>query len=454
MQNKTPTAPVIAKMTTHGWLAGFSSMASYLILWFLSQNDAGVGVFSFLFTHWLGALIVFGFWFYLRKTNQSISVVSLLLWALIFRIIGIFGSPVLEDDFYRYLLDGCVFIENGSPYGIAPQALFAGNNLSVPCQNILTWVNHPHIPTIYSPVLQYLFALASWISPGNVVVLQVIFTIFDLGLIILLLRLSSPNNVMLYAWCPLVIKEIAFTAHTDIVGIFFIFAALVSLGSRRFFMTALFSGLALATKVFALIVVPFLVFRLGIRYWFLTATIFASLYLPFLLQHQTDFFTLQSFVQNWTFNSSVFALVKLFLSDPQSRLLCLGIFAFIWLMYFCRFHWKSFPAGARAHEVPENNLVRERVIRGDWLFGLFFLLSPVFNPWYLIWLLPFAVIYPSYWAWTVATTASLSYLTGLNLNDSNLQAYEVSDWAWFIEYGLVFAAVTLDRIRHSKITRL
>ncbi|NKB75505.1 MAG: hypothetical protein GKR96_00325 [Gammaproteobacteria bacterium] len=425
----------------HEWFIGACCAAFYLALQFLSNEDSGINVVFFLQIHWLIALAIFGYWFYLHKTNQTLSLFCLILWAMIFRVIGVFGSPILEDDFFRYLTDGCVFIEHGTPYGIAPQTLFATNQLSAECQDILTWVNHPDIPTIYGPVLQYLFALGSWISPANITVLQIIFSLFDMGLILCLLRLSNTNNVMLYAWCPLVIKEITFTAHPDIVGVFFVFVALVSLRSRHFFLTALFSGLALAAKVFAVIVVPFLIFGLGVKYWLITVLVFALLYLPFLLHHQTDLFVLSSFAQSWTFNASIFSIAKLFLSDSNSRLVCLGIFATLWTGYLYWFHRRI------TRQTGSMESTHNTVFRGDWLFGVFFALSPVFNPWYLIWLLPFAVIHPSYWTWTIATTASLSYLTGLNMAHSNLQAYEVAHWATLLEYGLIIFAFTLDRWR-------
>ena len=85
--------------------------------------------------------------------------------------------------------------------------------------------------------------------------------------------------------------------------------------------------------------------------------------------------------------------------------------------------------------------------RGDSLFDIFFLLGPVFNPWYLIWLLPFAVIRPMVWSWTLAASSSLSYLTGINLTDSTLAAYEVSTPGAVVQYGLVMLALVFDFYR-------
>ena len=80
-------------------------------------------------------------------------------------------------------------------------------------QSVLHGINYPELPTIYAPVTQAIFLLGYWLQPGSVAVLQAILIGLDLAAVALLLRLAPARNVLLYAWCPLVIKEIAFTAH-------------------------------------------------------------------------------------------------------------------------------------------------------------------------------------------------------------------------------------------------
>ena len=77
------------------------------------------------------------------------------------------------------------------------------------------------------------------------------------------------------------------------------------------------------------------------------------------------------------------------------------------------------PAGVRRRllvALPPRRAPGE-VPRGDWIYGLFLFAAPVINPWYALWLLPFAAIYPSLWAWTASWALFLSYITGLNLGD-------------------------------------
>ena len=134
------------------------------------------------------------------------------------RSAGLFGFPLFEDDYFRYLWDGYRFAEVGTPYGWAPAASFADAEVPQVFQRILDQVNYPDIPTIYGPVAEFSFLLAYLVAPGSLVPLQLILIGVDILLIRLLLTAAPPRFVLLYAWCPLVIKEIAFTAHPDGLG--------------------------------------------------------------------------------------------------------------------------------------------------------------------------------------------------------------------------------------------
>lgn len=423
----------------------------YVLLLFESHQAQGIPVESYLYLHGLASLLLLGYWIavYLNKSKgclQAPTAWTVLFWSAIYHLIGVFGVPILEDDFYRYLLDGCVFAHQGSPYGIPPSALFLDNQLSSDCNYALTWVNSPDLATIYGPTLQYIFLFAHWIDPGNIRILQIVFSLLDLILIALMLRLARPIYVVLYAWSPLVIKEIAFTSHPDIVGILLIMLAWVCIRSPRYFLVAALScGLAVGSKVFALIIVPFVFYqmkwRLGLRYVIVTLLTICLLYLPFITHQHTDFSILTVFASSWTFNASVFYFTQMLVGDSAARLISILAFAIFWLAYCYWYYHRS--------KIEPKPVIPS----GDILFGVFFLLGPVFNPWYLIWLLPFAVIRPKMWSWTLATCASLSYLTGVNLTDSSLAAYEVSTPAAVIQYGLVIFALLLDCLKAQKRPR-
>ena len=75
---------------------------------------------------------------------------------------------------------------------------------------------------------------------------------------------------------------------------------------------------------------------------------------------------------------------------------------------------------------------------------------PVVNAWYLLWLLPFAVIRPSAWAWTASVAVLLSYVTGLNLNDLQMDPFGHPFWVRPVEYGVILLAMAYDVFRRAR----
>ncbi len=240
-------------------------------------------------------------------------------------------------------------------------------------------VNNPDLPTIYPPTTQIVFLLGYWLSPGSVLALQGILVAIDFATIAMLLRLAPATNVMLYAWCPLVVKKIAFTAHPDGIGVCLLLVAIMLVRARRWPAVAVCVGLACGAKVFALVLAPLLLIGARARHWLLCAVTLAALYAPFAIGGGTDLESLKVFAREWEFNSAVVGLLAPAV-DPLPAKLVLGLACgAIWLGYARHF------ARTGSQQVP----------RGDWLFGALLAASPVINPWYLLWLLPFAAVFPS-----------------------------------------------------------
>ena len=428
---------------TAATLAGGGCALGYLYLAYLSNLDARVGVFALLGAHFYIAAVMLAYWYYCAQRGREITYGTVILWAVVFRAIGVYGSPILEDDYFRYLLDGCVFVTSGTPFGISPASMFTENTLPAECQILLSRVNNPHLPTIYAPVLQYVFAALHLVAPVNIKALQLTLSLFDLGLILLLCHYAPARYVLLYAWCPLVVKEISFTAHPDIIGVALLMAAFYlraqpaiagrpEPGAITAAAAVVLAAMACAAKVFAVLLLPFLLWRLALRYWLLCAVVVALLYLPFLLQGATDLAVLGIFLQRWQFNAGVFLPVSGYFGDWPARVICFTLFGLWWLFYFVSWARKgssdTFAGG----------------VRGEWVFGVFLLLSPVLNPWYVIWLLPFAVIRPRVWPWALALVVPLSYVFGLNYLESGLGAYQTPPWAYYGQIVVVAAALAVD----------
>ena len=267
------------------------------LAWLARQTgEPDLRAFFFLVA-WTG-LPVFGLFLHFRKTGEPFPVGRLVFWAVGFRLCGLIGGPFYEDDFYRYLWDGYRFASAGTPYGAAPEEFFIDPAVPAVFQGVLDGVNYPELPTIYAPVTQLVFLVAFWIKPASVAVLQAILIAVDVAVVALLVRLAPARNVLLYAWCPLAIKEIAFTAHPDGVGVCLLLAAVVLARRRRWWIAAALLGLAVAAKTFALVLAPLILLRAWLRHWLLFVATAAAVYLPFVVMGGTDLLSLGVFARD------------------------------------------------------------------------------------------------------------------------------------------------------------
>ena len=412
-------------------LAGLGCVLGYGVLaWMASQpGEPALGGF-FAVIAWT-TLLTFGLYAYRR--GEPLPVGRLLFWAVAFRVCGLLGGPFFEDDFHRYLWDAFRFAEEGTPYGPPPEAFFTDPNVPEVFRRVLDQVNYPDVATIYGPVTEMAFLLGHWVQPASVGVLQGIFVLFDLAIILLLLRLAPARAVLLYAWCPLVVKEVAFTAHPDALGVCLLAAAVLLAQRDRLKAAAVCLALSAGAKIFALLLVPFVLVKGRLLHWAIFAAVLALVYLPFVLSGGTDLPTQTIFALEWEFNAAGFSLLTAALSNFNARIaagvLLLGFWAWCYL---------------RQRRSPDE------VPRGDWLYGALLLMAPVVNPWYLLWVLPFAVIRPSLCAWTASVALLLSYITGLNLHNLEMHPFEHPVWVRPVEFGLIAAAFAWDLVRHRR----
>ena len=425
------------KMHNHNAVhcAGLLCAILYGLMAFQSNQNPGLSLNHFLGLYWSIAATVGLLALYLFRFKQNLSFTILIAWSIIFRLIAIYGSPIMEDDFYRFLLDGCTFQHFGTPYGITPQSLFSSNDLSASCQWALNWVNNPDLPTIYGPVLQYLFLISHLISPANIDVLQTLLGVFDIVLILLLRSLVKSNWLLLYAWNPLVLKEFAFSAHPDVVGIVLLLAALLAWRKDQNNRACVLIALACGSKIFALIALPFILYKQRPEKWLLFAMTLGLLYTPFILNGNNEFSVLGVFADRWVFNPLGFYAASHLTNDQIARYLCLILFSLIWSFYFLHFQ--------------KHHNMHRSLPRFDWLFGAFLLLSPVVNAWYLLWIFPFALIKPSYWAFSLTVAAPLTYVTGLQIEQSNLGAYQIHKTAYTLQVLIIAIALILDFSRYG-----
>lgn len=416
--------------------AGIISLLCYVWLAKESRTDESVPLSLFLpllAAPWICVLVI---WFWGEKSTRYRSII---FWAILFRLVGCWATPIYEDDYYRFLWDGYKFSETGDPYTGTPLEAFSDPDVPPEIVDVLDYVNHPHLPTLYGPPMEFTFLINHWLWPASLVGLKVLFLLFEAGMLFALSRMIPRKTFLLAAWCPLLIFETSFQAHPDIIGVTFLTLGILAIRSKKPFCSMLGQAAAMASKIFAILTWPFLLTK---DKWFLqgilASAVAAAFYLPFLLQgSNAGLISTKAMATDWEFNSAVYGFVKIWLSPNEARLTCLSLFA---LIYFGIVGWylrKKF-----------NNQEVEAPL--DIVYGMFFLLSPVVNSWYLLWLFPFVMLKPRCWSITALMVVSLSYVTGLNLNDPELRNFENPLIIKIVEFGAILAAAGIDIIRHRK----
>jgi alpha-1,6-mannosyltransferase len=365
-----------------------------------------------------------GLWWAHRRAG-AIRGGTVLAVAALFHVIGLFGLPLFEDDPYRYLWDGYRFVASGSPYGAAPAAFFTDPAVPGAMQRILDGINYPEIPTIYAPGLQAVFGLGHLIAPAALWPIKLMLILANLALIALLLRSASPRMVLLYAWNPLVFKEVALTAHPDALLALPLLMAWQYRNIGGVWLKGALFGIALAVKISALPAMAWLLWQK--RYWAIPLaglTVLAT-YLPF-VGTANDLPGLFAFAQGWQFNAAVYAWMLAVLDPDQARIVCAIIAAIA--MLAIQYRARGSDACPPWHRV----------------FGVLLLFSPAINPWYLLWLLPFAVFSRETWPWAASAAVCLSYVTGLNADRDDIAAFAVVPWAQTLEWLLIAIALGTD----------
>ena len=397
--------------------AGLASTVAYIYLAQNSQFYGDANLAQVISVAMFCGLLSFFVWFINEKQGKQIEIITLLGFALLFRLIGLSSFPILEDDFYRYLWDARMTVEFGSPYAIAPAEFFDVDNLGERFETILDGINYPYVETVYGPSSQWLYALAYLISPGEVWPLQLLLGLADLIVILSLLKLAKPNSVLLYAWSPLVIKEFVISTHPDVLGVMFIVLALLilhrkqaNIQSQKMLLVGSLMALACGVKVFAIVLVPFLL-RFNWAAWLAfigTATLIA---LPFGLKEAWLPDGLSAMGSSWLFNAPIYFLANSLFGELVSvngiKIILLGAFALASGLYLLNYWYKNPP---QVHST----------LRGDLLYAGLFICAPALNAWYLVWLLPFAVFRPSLWAWSASLFIFLSYASGINIDSDGL----------------------------------
>jgi hypothetical protein len=366
----------------------------------------------------------------------------ILIVAIACRLAVLFAEPYLSSDIYRYVWDGIVQHAHVSPYRYVP-----GNPalefLREPHQDIFDNINRrDYAHTIYPPAAQALFYLITWISP-TITFMKTAMVLFEgvtMYALIQLLRYLGirREQTLLYAWCPLLIWEIAGSGHLDSAAMAFIALALLARYRKQPILTGLFLGIAILLKFYPLVLFPALYRRGDFKMLATFAAVIAVAYAAYSSVGTLVFGFLGGYVkEEGMATGSRYFLLELAQRIPGLHnltttvyfIFCAAVFAAITL--WC---WKvASQKGIGNHQQDAAFLPPAFALAT----ALMFLFSPHYA-WYIIWLVPFFTLLPNLPILTYLLGFFYLYTTALALPGPKMfMANEIL-------YTAVFAAFILQ----------
>lgn len=402
------------------------------------------------------------FYFLFAKLSSQISLKKIILLAVLIRIPFLFFSPNLSDDYYRFIWDGHLTAHLQNPFENVPSETDLSN---IPEKQFLLnevyrnqndkffkeGIGHysKNNPTVYPLVNQIFFAIAASIGKDNlflnVFILKLILFIFDILLIQLLIKLLNwlkkpPELVKLYAFNPLVIIEILGNVHFEGATIYFMLLGVWYLHKNKWF-AGLVYGLGVGIKLIPLIALPLFYKRLSTRklilfFWLILGLIFL-MFLPFANVNLNSTFGdgIRLYFNKFEFNGSIYYLER-FIGEKTAgfnAIQTIGIInstliliTIILIAFFSK-----------------KNLLKQVFPNILLALSIFYSFSSIVHPWYIIYILTFAILSGYHYGLVWSILVFTSYYS-----------YQQNDviepiWLTTFSYFIIFI-IAIFELRNSK----
>jgi hypothetical protein len=347
--------------------------------------------------------------------------------ALLWRAVLVAAPPLLSNDINRYVWEGRVQAHGGNPYRWSDRP---ESPRWLPLRDgVYDGLNHKDYTAVYPP----LFVLAT----RGVVALHDSFTamkaflvaceLATLGALALVLRRRRLplERLLVLAWSPLALVEIAGSGHNEAFGMLWMALALLALDADRPLLSALAASAGFMTKYLPGLVAAAWARRY--RWWHVLAGgalagALVALYLD-PASKKTMLLSLSKYAQFWRFNETLFAPLAALLGSHEAAV---RAGALLTLALALALAWRKTEPAAAATAVVVASL----------------LLAPNVLPWYALWLLPLLVLRDEPAALLFTGTVSLAYVVYPAWQSG--EPWELG-WGW---RALEYAPCALVAVRH------
>ena len=424
--------------------------SSLLLIYFFSgyifeRHETGIIFFLFFLCFILTFLV-----------SKKITLNEIFFFGISFRIILFFAYPWLSDDFYRFIWDGLVIGENINPYEYTPSELAKKGGVfeTIPIFEILN-KKMSNLNSLnyspYPPVNQFLFFLStsfkkdiflSLISMRLLIIVSDILNFF-IGCRILKKLKFKEEKILWYFINPLVIIELTGNLHFEGFMItFFGLGILLFIKNKK--LLALFPlALSVGTKLITIIIIPFLInykkrkenLKMIILF---SGLLFCVSVLPIGINNFTNFYTtIKLWFSNLEFNGSIYYLIRYLGYKIKGYNIIKSIGYFTPLITTIIILYLIFNK--------KNEEMRTNLENMFLLLCIFYFLSMVVHPWYIITIL-YLGLFTKY-------NFQIIWSALIFLTYSAYQNYKVDENFYLIglEYTLVFGVFIYEFLRQKKL---
>ncbi len=348
--------------------------------------------------------------------------------AVVWRVALAAAPPLLSDDVNRSVWEGRIQLHGGNPYAWSdrPEA----ERWAPLRDEVWRGMNHRDYTAVYPPLWQ-LVCRAVAAMGGTVWAMKVLLAGCELlalwPLATILRRRGRPREQLLVlAWSPLALVEIAGSGHNEGLGLLLLAAAWAAMESGRPGWSALAAAMGAQVKLLPALVA--LAWARRYRWWHVLVAAAAAglLFVPFLAATEEDLTrSLRSLSRHWRFNETLFAPASSALGhDAAVRV---GIALVVAL------------AGVLAWRRSDT------AVSGLAVVAAVLLLGPNVLPWYALWLLPFLVVRDEPAALLFTGTVAIAYLVYPSWLSG--EPWRIG-WAWrALEYVPCVLVAAVGRVR-------
>ncbi len=284
----------------------------------------------------------------------------------------VLNPPGTSDDGHRYVWDARLQRAGLNPYLVRPDDP-AFDQYHTPQTRLM---NNRDVPSPYPPGAQYFFRAVTWLDE-SVIAIKAALVLAEAATVVALWvwlrgRSIDPAWTLVYAWHPIVIFETASAGHLDALGTMLLVAAVAALSRGRPLAGVLAAAGSVSIKFLPIVLAPALFRHVGWRHAAAGTVFLAVLYLPFVEEWRIPPGSLGVFVDRFRFNQLAFDGVER-VTGPRIAAAAAVV------------------AGLLTAVLVRPSARTGGVARWAWPMAVSLLLSPVVYPWYLIWLVPFAI---------------------------------------------------------------